>query len=173
MSNWPKATNGKPKFGQAKVYGGNDLWRWKQDGYDVLLELNAKNPSLDAFEAGGCFDITDPDLPEIDTNMAIKHAYDEGVWNYGGVIITLRRLDVEIAYESLWGIETDFQYRKPRSSSTWTKRDNSHLNEIVDEVYEQAKIAAKQKILDLAASLLNVSAPDQKVLEDTSQTPAG
>lgn len=60
-------------------------------------------------------------------------------WDYCGVVVTVSRAGVELATDSLWGIERNY----PRS-------DNAYLAEVAEELAESALDAARAKLEELA-----------------------
>jgi hypothetical protein len=68
----------------------------------------------------------------------IMRAWKNDEWFYCGVVVTVSRADVELARESLWGVECNY----PDS-------DNSYVTGVAGEVLSEALAAARAKISEL------------------------
>ena len=142
----------------------SENYNWTEDGYDLVALIREDDtPGLDDFDEGCHYDLSDPNLKRRAMNRAIKRAYDHNEWCYYGVTVAIRRCGVLLAEESLWGIEGNFTYKHKD-----TPVDNTHFIEMIDEVAGEAKHAAREKLFELQASLLNVDPPAKLLLVNVS-----
>lgn len=78
---------------------------------------------------------------EMDKAQHAMDAWHRDEWWYVGVVVTASREGVELAHESLWGIDCNY----PGS-------DNSYLTEVANDLATEAVMAARAKIAKLCAA---------------------
>lgn len=71
-------------------------------------------------------------------DFKVLKAWCNDEWAYCGIVVTVSKNDVELANESLWGVE----YNYPNS-------DNSYLTEVANELASEALAAALAKLAQL------------------------
>lgn len=76
-----------------------------------------------------------------DQAQRVMDAWLADEWWYVGVVVTAHVDDIEIAHESLWGIECNY----PGS-------DNSYLTDVANDLATEAVMAARAKLAKLCAT---------------------
>jgi hypothetical protein len=71
-------------------------------------------------------------------DYAVMRAWCDDEWTWCGIVVTAYADDIELASESLWGIELNYP-----------GGDNIYLREVASELAEQAIDAAKAKLAEL------------------------
>jgi hypothetical protein len=75
--------------------------------------------------------------------LAARQEWFDGHWFYCGIIVSASKGGIDLGvHESLWGIEADYM-----------DSDNSHLNQIANELLEQAIEQVPDKLADILETL--------------------